>query len=190
MGSRGHAFISHTKALSPKPQAASTEHGPPDHPVIVRPGQRYWPRRGNARVGFSVRRVAGDVAIAARENGDKKSLEIPAATLLARRKDGQGAYHQFIGFRPRKYESHAYVHAVGPEEAILCFPEWHPRRPVSLFISLLPDDARFDGAWLSLSCDLSASSGARLEPHDLALAADPGSERIARPDVWLSRGSG
>jgi hypothetical protein len=183
MGGTGHAFISHTKALSPRPGVSDGGYGPPPHPLVARPGQRYWPRRGRRRRGFDVKRVAGEEVVGARVDGNREGVVVTLERLLARREDGQGAHYQLEGYRSRSYSTFAYVHAIGDGEAVLCLPEWHPQRPVSLFPSLIPEPARFPGAWLTLRCDLSAWSAARLEPSSIEPAQDPGPERIARPDL-------
>ncbi len=183
MGSAGHAFISHTKALSPPAQNDGAGYGKPPHPVSVRSGQRYFTRRGKRRVGFVVRRVAGETVLAVSDDDDRKPMKVKLERLLARRDDDQGSYYQFIGYRSRSYETYAYVHAIDDEDAVLCFPEWHPRRPVVYFPALIPEESRTPGSWLSLRCDLSAASGARLQPNTIAPAADPGPDVVARPHL-------
>ena len=183
MGSAGHKFISHTKALSPAAQVGDGGYGPPPHPVTVRPGQRYWPRRGKFKRAFVVRSVAGNRVTGLRLDGDREPVKLSRERLLARRPVGQGSIYQFQGFVSRSYATFAYVVAIEEDEAVLCFPEWHPRRPVSLFLTLVPEPARAPGAWLSLKCDLAASSGARLQPNTIEPSTDPGPDRLERPDL-------
>lgn len=181
MGSAGHKFISHTKALSPAASVSDGGYGLPPHPLIARPGQRYWPRRGRRRRPFVIRRIAGDQALGVRLDGNREKVRVSIARLLTRRDDGQGQHYQFVGFTSRSYATHACVVGVEDGEAVLCFPEWHPRRRVYLFLSLVPEPARVAGAWLSLRCDLAASSGARLQPNTIEPAEDPGPGLIERP---------
>jgi hypothetical protein len=173
MGASGHAFVAHTKALSPAAQTKDGGYGLPPHPLVIRLGQRYWPRRGKYRRPFVVRRLEGDHAVGKRtDNG--LTVRVSVARLLESRDDGQGRDYQFEGFAPRRYLTRACVCEFDGEEIVLCIPEWHPRRPVRLLARLVPVDAHAAGAWLELRCDLSATSAARLNPSDLALSSDPG----------------
>lgn len=182
MGSTGHAFIAHTKALSPRAQVRVGGELPP-HPLAVRPGQRFWPRHAKQRRPFVVRRVDGGRAAGDRLDGQGERVTSSVSSLLATRADGQGRYFQFQGFVSRVYMTYAWVVEVGESQAILCLPEWHPQAPVTLFASLVPEAARHPGAWLRLSCDLSAAYPARLAPRDLVPAEDPGPDLIHRPAV-------
>jgi hypothetical protein len=174
MGSPGHAFIAHTKALSPRAQAKDGGYGPPPHPHAVRPGQRYWPRSARRRDVVTVKRVDFEQVVMGRPGGHGgPPIRITVARLLAVRADGQGRHYQFQGFVPRRYVTYAYVLSVADSEAVLCLPEWHPARAVCLLPRLLPDDGRVAGAWLRLRCDLSASSAGRLQPADLVTSAAP-----------------
>ena len=172
MGSAGHAFIAHTKALSPRAQCKDGGYGPPPHPRDVRAGQRYWPRGNRGRDVLVVCRVDGDRVVVARV-GDEVRRSLAASRLLATRADGQGRYYQFQGFSSRRYKTLVYVQSVSDHEAILCVPEWHPRRAVRLAARLLPARARQPDKWLQATCDLSASSAARLQPAEFALASPP-----------------
>ncbi len=173
MGSPGHAFIAHTKALSPLAQCKDGGYGPPPHPLSVRAGQRYWPRAASVREVLLVGRVArGRASVTAVENRRvRRSLAV--ARLLAIRADGQGRHYQFQGFSSRRYRAYAYVWALEDREAVLCVPEWHPRRPVRLPARLLPPSTGYAGAWVLASCDLSASSAARLQLADLVPSTEP-----------------
>jgi hypothetical protein len=169
MGSAGHAFIAHTKALSPLAQCKDGGYGPPPHPRSVRPGQRYWPRADGGRGVLVVRHVDGDrVAVSGLEDRARRSLA--ARRLLAVRADGQGRYYQFQGFSPRRYKTLVYVRAIADGQAILCVPEWHPDRDVRLPERLLPIGSRYPEASVQATCDLSASSAARLQLADLESA--------------------
>ena len=183
MGSRGHAFISHTKALSPASQSKDGGYGSPPHPLTVRAGQRYWPRRGRKRRPFVVRRVADGRVKGTRLDGQQEPVMVSVDRLLARRDDGQGLHYQFQGFAARRYETFAQVIELEERMGVLCVPEWHPCRPVPIFTSLLPRASREPGAWLAPRCDLSAPSAARLELSALRSAEDPGPERIHRVDL-------
>lgn len=179
MGSPGHKFIAHTKALSPRASVSGAGFGLPPHPLDIRPGQRFFPRAGRARAGFDVARVRGEKVTVKREDGTTATLS--RARLLAVGPDGQGRAYQFLGFLPRRYRSVAYVAAVDERDAILCLPEWHPGRPVRYFPSLLPAGADAPGAWLTVRCDLSAHSGARLQLADLAATPEPEPGTVHRP---------
>lgn len=172
MGSSGHKFIAHTKALSPRASASGGGFGLPPHPLEIRTGQRFFPRSGERRVAFDVVRVRGDKVTIRREDGALVRA-LGLARLLAVGSDGQGKAYQFLGFLPRRYRTVAYVAAVDERDAVLCLPEWHPGRPVRYFPALLPEGARAPGAWITVRCDLSAPSGARLQLADLAAAPAP-----------------
>jgi hypothetical protein len=173
MGSSGHAFIAHTKALSPRAQCKDGGYGPPPHPGRARPGQRYWSRRGRRRSVLIVTRVERAQALVVDLARERVPVPVSLSRLLAVRGDGQGRHYQFQGFSPHRYPTIAFVWSRVGSEAILCLPEWHPRRPVRVPARLLPDPGRHEGNWLTLTCDLSASSAGRLQPADFALAAEP-----------------
>jgi hypothetical protein len=183
MASAGHAFISHTKGLSPRAQVKDGGYGSPPHPLAVRPGQRYWPRRGGRKVPLLVRRVAGEHAHGVRLDDSAAPVRIPLTRLLSARADGQGRSYQFQGFASRRYTTQAYVCWREEDRVVLCLPEWHPLRPVSIFASLVPADARREGAWLSLRCDLAAPNASRLQLADLTPGGDPGPDLVHRPGV-------
>jgi hypothetical protein len=184
MGSPGHAFIAHTKALSPRAQAKDAGYGPPPHPLSARAGQHYWPRSGRRRVLLVVRRVERDRVILRSSGESAGSTSVTLRRLLAQRTDGQGRHYQFQGYSSRRYDTKAYVCSIVDGYAVLCVPEWHPRRPVRFPMRLLPDSGRNAGAWLVLRCDLSASTAARLQPSDLvAIPSDIHPEGLPVPDL-------
>jgi hypothetical protein len=180
VGSSGHAFIAHTKALSPRAQAKDGGYGLPPHPRTIRSGQLYWPRLSKRREVLTVRRVERELVVMAQQ-GHKQSLRVTLTRLLAVRADGQGQYYQFQGFAPRRYDTRVYVWALDEREAVLCLPEWHPRRGVRLPIRLVPAEARAAGAWLHARCDLSASSAGRLQVADLVTWSEPKPGVLAAP---------
>lgn len=183
MGSAGHHFISHTKALSPGAQAKDGGYGAPPHPVVVRPGQRYWPRSARRRVVITVRRVEGERALVERSETRAVS-RVTLRRLLAVRDDGQGQHYQFQGFVPRRYQTWAYVWALEDGQAVVCVPEWHPKRAVRLPERLVPEPARYPGAWLRGRADLGASSAGRLQLSDFAVAGHPPETgTVAVPDL-------
>jgi hypothetical protein len=186
MGSPGHAFIAHTKSLSPRAQPKDGGYGPPPHPLVIRPGQRYWPRAARRRAVLVVRRVERERAVMDHPDHQQAPVRVTLARLLAPRADGQGRNYQFQGFSPRRYATCAYVWSVDGAEAVLCLPEWHPYRPVRLPLRLLPSDGRRDGAWLRLRCDLSASSAGRLQVADLVTWGSPELESILSPALDLA----
>jgi len=173
MGSAGHKFIAHTKGLSPRVGAATDAYGLPPHPLQARPGQRYWSRTGSRRAAFDVKRVAGDQAHGQREAGGVNVTVTLPRLLAVRDEDDQGRWYQFLGCLPRRYKTFAQVVDRDERLAVLCVPEWHPRRPALLFTRLLPPGADAPGAWVGLTCDLSAPSGSRLQPSGLVAVAPP-----------------
>jgi hypothetical protein len=181
MGSPGHKFISHTKALSPAAQTKDGGFGSPPHPLVARPGQRFWPRKGRRCRPFVIRTVTDEAVFGVRLDGDRDPVRVTVRRLLATREDGQGDHYQFQGWVPRRYTTYARVIDVSEPIAVLCLPEWHPRRPVALFASLLPVGAKRQGAWLALRCDLSVPSAGRLQPSELRPTSDPGMEIVHRP---------
>jgi hypothetical protein len=181
MGSPGHAFIAHTKALSPRAQSKDAGYGSPPHPQTIRSGQLYWPRTATRREVVIVKRVDQKHAVVARHGRRQAPFRVTLRRLMAVRADGQGRYYQFQGFAPRRYETRAYVWSLDEEEALLCLPEWHPRRGVRLPARLLPSEARQRGAWLRAKCDLSASSAGRLQVSDLVSSSGPEPGSLAMP---------
>jgi hypothetical protein len=173
MGSSGHAFIAHTKALSPRAQPKDGGYGAPPHPLAVRAGQLYWPRAAGKRRVLVVTRVQRQrVTMAALERRDAL-VHVTLSRVLALRADDQGRHYQFQGFLPRRYQTLAYVWSTDDREAVLCVPEWHPRRAARLAVRLLPENARRSGTWVRVRCDLSASSAARLQLADLVATPEP-----------------
>ena len=183
MAASGHAFIAHTKSLSPGAQSKDGGYGPAPHPLAIRPGQRFWPRAARRREVLTVRRVASEHAMMDDPERGRGSVRVTLARLLAMRPDGQGLHYQFQGFAPRRYATCAYVWSVGKAEAVLCVPEWHPRRPVRLPLRLLPDDGRRPGTWLWVRSDLSASSAGRLQVAELVVWPEPRLERVEPPHI-------
>lgn len=181
VGSAGHAFIAHTKALSPSAHTKDRGYGMPPHPLAARSGQRFWPLQGARRRPFVIRKVTREHVVAVREGGRVVRISLPR--LLAADDDSSGRHYRFQGFASRRYQTFACVWSAEEVEVVLCVPEWHPRRPLYLFSRLVPECARRPGEWLSLRCDLSASSAARLEPSDLEPAQDPGSALMHRPNL-------
>jgi hypothetical protein len=181
MGSAGHAYIAHTKALSPRAQLKDGGFGVPPHPVAIRHGQQYWPRSGGAREVWTVRRIDGDAVLVQSPEGRTKRLRLER--LLQTRADGQGRHFQFQGFAGKRNSTLAHVVSVVGTDAVLCLPEWHPRRPVPYPARLLPAQALAAGSWLAVRCDLSASSASRLQLADLTVAPAPQPGTIALPAV-------
>jgi hypothetical protein len=179
MGPSGHAFIAHTKALSPRAQPKDGGYGLPPHPLSARAGQVYWPRGARTRRLLVVRSVRESRVVIAPADDRRAATTISIRRLMATRADGQGLHFQFQGFAPRRYDTNAYVWSMDADEAVLCLPEWHAGRPVRMPARLLPPAARHGGAWLKLRCDLSASSAARLQPSRLTVAA----EHVAPPHL-------
>jgi hypothetical protein len=141
------------------------------HPVAVRPGQRYFPlsTRQRTRVTLRVTRVAGDTCEARREDTDGRTVRIPVERLLATDAHGAARFYRFIGFAPgRRYQTHAWVVAIGAPWAQLICPEWHPRLPISIALQALPPRLQVPGAWVSCKADFSADAPARVMPTGFA----------------------
>jgi hypothetical protein len=183
VGSSGHTFVAHTKALSPRQQSKDGGYGLPPHPMAIRSGQRFWPRRGRQRRTFVVRSVRRGQVLGVRVEGSADAVTVPLARLLAVRADGQGAYYQFQGYQPRKYATLAQVCELEDNLVILCVPEWHPHRPVRLVARLIPEEARHPGAWVALRCDLSVPTAGRLQPSDIRAVTAPDPADVDRPEL-------
>jgi hypothetical protein len=128
-----------------------------------------------------VRRIEAERVVMQHPDPDRRPVQVALPRLLAVRPDGQGRHYQFQGYAARRYATCAYVWSVSEAQAVLCVPEWHPRRAVRLPLRLLPADGRRQGAWLQLRCDLSASSAGRLQVADLATAPAPPVDSISSP---------
>src|SRR5262245_19016252 len=102
MGSSGHAFIAHTKALSPPAQSKDGGHGVPPHPLAVRPGQRFWPLAGRRKRPFVVRSV-DEIVVGTRLDGAGEPVRVTVARLLATDEDGHGRHYRLLGFASRRY---------------------------------------------------------------------------------------
>lgn len=184
MGSAGHAFVAHTKSLSPASSVRDGGWGDAPHPLEVRVGQRFWPRSGRRKRAFAVKRVLGETVLVQRLDQTREQARITRKRLLAvRESDGQGRYYAFAGFVSRRYDTYAYLAAADGETAFLVLPEWHPARPVKIPLRQLPFGSRAVGGWYRVEADLSASSAPRLGLAGLTAAEDPGPERQHRP-AW------
>jgi hypothetical protein len=185
MGSSGHAFIAHTKALSPPAQSKDNGYGAPPHPLAIRPGQRFWPLSGRRRRPFAVRAVDADGgrAVGRRLDGAGETVRVTLERLLALDDGGQGAHYRLLGFLPGRYTTWATVVALDADDAVLVLPEWHPARPARCPARLLPSDARAVGSWMRCTADLSQPRTARLGLTGLRPAEDPGPGLCHRP-AW------
>lgn len=189
MGPTGKNLHGHGKRRTSTSPAASVSdggYGLPPHPIRIRGGQRFWPRhsRGRRRRPFVVQAVDADTVRARRLDEAHERVTIAVARLEQTRADGQGEHYQFIAWAPRRYRTWATVVTILGAEATLVLPEWHPGRPVRLPVRLLPESARFAGAWAEMKANLSAPSGGRLNVDELQACNDPGPTRCPRP-VWL-----
>jgi hypothetical protein len=167
MAGAGKAFIKHTRGLSPPEQVHDNGFGHPPHPLELRSGMRFFPRKREPRrsVWPLVVRGAvderGQVRCRREDPAAPADVVVSAGWLLQRRGDGQGRHVQFAGWAPRKYGTFALVVAVEETLATLVLVEWHPARPVPLDARLLPTGARV-GSWLAVKADLSAGRPAKL----------------------------
>ncbi len=173
MAGAGKAFIKHTKNLSPPEQVRDNGFGHPPHPVVIREGMRFFPRKKEPRKPvwpLTVRSKPdehGKVRCRRDEPTGPVDVVVSASWLLSRRADGQGSHVQFAGWVPRKYRTSAQVIEIVDGLATLILVEWHPSRPVPLDARLLPQEARHAGSWLQLRADLSAGRAAKLSPSHL-----------------------
>jgi hypothetical protein len=186
MGSAGHAFVSHTKALSPPAQTKDGGYGPPPHPVRVLPGMRFLARRSRRTRVLVVTGIAGEKVHCRPEDEPPGRRRVTARLdrLLATSDDGQGLHYRFAGYSKRQggYRTMAQLIAVRDDRALLCLPEWHPSRPACIFADLVPGDARV-GDWLALRAHLDASRSGHLKPSKLAICEPPPPELAERVDV-------
>lgn len=165
MGSAGSAWI--------KPKAASARglrgeaHGKPPHPVAIRRGQRFFELTGSSRRTLRIDRVDGDHArcrIEDRNIGEPagRMTRVPLARLLSTTAEGAGRLYRQLPWHPGRYATVAMLAVLEDRRCELRVPEWHPQRPVPFFARLIPADSRHIGAWVGITADLSAASGARL----------------------------
>jgi hypothetical protein len=134
------------------------------HPSFVRTGQRYFPlhRSGKNRVTIKIGRPApGGAWDGARDDGHR--VRVTAARLLAADEDGRGRYYRFVGYAPRRYDTHAIVIGADATWTRLVLPEWHPSLTVTVSTGTVPPSARALGAWLRCSANLGAERAAHLE---------------------------
>ncbi len=111
MGASGKKLRGHgqrTKTTSP-PLQIKDGYGRPPHPLLVRAGQVYWPRKaGTRRRQFRVTRtLAAGTVHARRTDGAREALAVTSARLLATDTDGNGRHYSFIGWTPRRYKTWA-----------------------------------------------------------------------------------
>lgn len=186
MGGAGKKLLGHgarRKQNSPPAQTKDGGYGLPPHPVEVRAGQHYFPRRGKRRGPIRVVRVDRRRGIAQVRDvgGVAPSARIALTRLLAVRVDGQGRYFQHVGFDSRRYRTYAVLTSQEPDQlATLVLPEWHPSRAVKLPARLVPDGVGL-GDWMCCAADLSRGRAAWLNVSDLRAVADPGPAVCHRP---------
>jgi hypothetical protein len=151
--------------------------GAPPHPLTLRAGQRFFPRRGRQKVPFVIQRVDRDGRVRGKTlDGDISPINLSSKRLLVARPDGRGAHYQWHGWTPRRYRTLAQVVSCGVATATLCVPEWHPGRPVTIPTRLLPRESRAPGSWVSCEASLAEPTAGKLEVHvlDSAEAPEPG----------------
>jgi hypothetical protein len=188
MGATGKSLHGHGKRRTSTSPAASVSdggYGLPPHPIRIRSGQKFWPRHspGRRRRALVVQAVNASVVRARRVDEAREHVTITVARLERTRADGQGEHYQFIAWSPRRYRTWATVVTNSDAQVTLVLPEWHPARPVHLPVRLLPEAARFAGAWIEIKANLSAPSAGRLNLGEFRECADPGPARCPRP-VW------
>ncbi len=190
MAGAGKAFIKHTRPLTPPEQVHDNGFGLPPHPLVIREGMRFFPRKRDKRKSewpLTVRaRPDEDGQVRCRRDEPTGPVDksVAASWLLQRRADGQGTHVQFVGWvGERKYATVAHVEEIVDGVAILVLPEWHPARPVPLDARLLPPGGH-PGAWVRCRADLSVGRPARLALSHLA-AVDPPSPDEVHPPAYV-----
>lgn len=187
MGASGKKLRGHgqrTKIASPPVQLKDGPHGRPPHPVTVRVGQVYWPRRASRRRQFRLIRALPDGTVRGRRtDAGGEILRLTSARLLEVDRGGEGVHYSFIGWLPGRYETWSVVVGRDPERglATLLVPEWHPAWALHLPARLLPVGVECPG-WTQAIADLSAAYPARL---NIALGGpcdDPGREVCPAPE--------
>jgi len=190
MGAPGSKFI---KSKAGSARGLRGGDAPP-HPLRVRSGQRYWPRKASSaranRIPIQILTSRGGSGLRARREDRSGTIIYPKRErLLARDPDGAGRHYVLVGWRPGAYRTPLHVlHIADKGWATVCVPEWHPGKPAKLPARLLPETHRQPGAVLVATCDLSANGAASLnirivrpaKPADLDGVHPPDDELVQR----------
>lgn len=151
------------------------------HPSRVRAGQRFFPRRGNQRLRFTVKAVEGEWARV--EHEDRSNGRVSVDRLLAADDEGNGIDYRFHGWRrlPRGYRTEFRILRVceGSGTCAIVLPEWDLEAEVELALAMLPEALRAIGAEGSCRADLTSSSEAGLALHAFSAARAKGLSRAA-----------
>lgn len=182
-GKKLHGHGASSKARSPAASLSDSGYGRPPHPLRVRAGQRYWPRRAACRRPFAITGApAGEFVVGVRADGARERVRTSTRRLLATRLDGQGLHYSFLGWQSRRYRTWAIVVELDDAWATVVLPEWHPARPVRLLARLLPAHAGL-GQWLTVRANLCVVAAGQLNPSYFVCCSDPGPDRCHRP-AW------
>ncbi len=185
MGASGSAWIK-SKASSARGLRGGDRYGAPAHPVAVKSGQRYWPRRRSgttSKVTIAVTRVdrRTGAVVGRREDVDRRTVALRAERLLAARADGQGEHYQFLGWLDRSYATVLHVLDPGERMTWVCLPEWHVNRAFEFFSHLVPDDCRYEGALVRCRARLASPTAGALNLADLRAATPADCEGVPLP---------
>lgn len=179
MGGAGSAWIKPKKRDGLRPAMLAAV----PHPMFLRPGQRFAPRRASGRRGSVTVRIMRAAAedervLAQREDDDQTTVRLSAARLLAARADSHGLHYRFLGHVPgRRYRTHAVVVSADAHWARVVCPEWHPKLAIAVAVGGLPPEARHAGAWVRGVADLGAGQPGHVQLRELAppeAGFDPG----------------
>jgi hypothetical protein len=150
------------------------------HPVRVRAGQVFFPRRGARRRRMTVRTVEGEWVGVVLDDGSGRRLALDS--LLEVDEEGAGVRYRFQGWkpRPRGYRTELRVARVEPDTALcgLLLPEWDGATEIEELLSTLPRAMRVTGAHGSCMADLASPSAAGLGIH---LCRPVGVRGLSRP---------
>lgn len=139
----------------------------PRHPTRIRPGQMFFPLKGDRRLRAIVKHLDGEWVAVEREDGSAARLALDR--LLATDAAGKGAHYRFHGWmhRPRGYRTEFRVIAVYAKRrlCVLALPEWDPTAQVEVPLGVLPEELRVEDAAGTCMADLSSPSAAALGIH-------------------------
>lgn len=151
------------------------------HPDRIRPGQRFFPRKGRRRQPVTVRRIDGEGIRVLAADGSERSLSLDR--LLAVGADGRGTHYQFLGWRPRAcgYRTEIEVASIAADRSScsIFLPEWDPGRSIDQPLSVLPESLRKVGARGTCLGDLASSSIAGLKLQSWGQSKVRGASRRA-----------
>ncbi len=180
MGSSGHAFLAHTKALSPPP-APATAAG-----ARRRTRWRCAPASATGRAPADASASSSSSASAARRSSCSgstapRSAAVTRTRLLAVRDDGQGRHYAFGGCVPRALREPRDDRRDRRRGGGARRPRVASGAAGATAAAAAAARQRDAGAWYRVDADLGAPSAARLQLSGFTLVADPGAARVHRP---------